>query len=149
MQCFDKDSLYYSFVDVEKVHYKRIHMLLEEIGLYPGQPHLLLALQLEEGQSQKELADKMKIKPATITVMIKRMEKEGLVERIQDTEDQRISRVYLTEKGKDKCKEVYRITEILEGECFKGFTTEEQILLRRLFINMKDNLIESIKNSSK
>lgn len=86
MDKVDKDSLYYIFLEILRLHHYRTHVLLDEIGVYPGQPPLLFIINKEGGQSQKELADRLKIKPATITVMLKRMEKANLVERKQDAE---------------------------------------------------------------
>lgn len=145
MENFINDSLYYSFTQVMRFHYTRIHKLLEEVGLYPGQPPVLIILHMKDGQSQKELSEKMDIKPATMTVMLKRMEKSNLIERRQDAEDQRISRVFLTSEGKKALKDVKMVMDKIDEECFKGFTKEEKILLRRLFIQMKDNLIEAGK----
>lgn len=136
----DKDSLHYIFLEILRLHHYRTHILLDEIGIYPGQPPLLFILNKEDGKSQKELADKLKITPATITVMLKRMEKANLVERKQDTEDQRISRVYLTDKGREICNKAMGIMKNLEEECFGNFTVEEKIILRRLLMQMRDNL---------
>ena len=99
MECFSKDSVYGLFAELGRLHFLRTHSFLEKTGVYPGQPPLLFALYKENGQSQKDLAKKMRIKPATMTVMIKRMEKTNFIERNQDDNDQRISRIYITEKG--------------------------------------------------
>ncbi|MBU3228294.1 MarR family winged helix-turn-helix transcriptional regulator [Clostridium algidicarnis] len=143
MDSYDHDSLYNTFYQVIRFHYHRTHMLLDEIGIYPGQPPMLLALSKENGQSQKELAKKLNIKPATITVMLKRMEKAKLVERRQDSLDQRISRVYITEQGKAAWKDVHEVMKTIDKECFSNFTQEEQILLRRLLMQVRDNLMDS------
>ncbi|MCM8712096.1 MarR family transcriptional regulator [Clostridium sp. SYSU_GA19001] len=140
MNCHNPDSLYYAFSQVIRLHYHRIHVLLDEIGIYPGQPPLLMALGHNNGQTQRELADKLKIKPATITVMINRMEKSGLVERRQDTEDQRKSRVYLTEKGREVGLKVKDSINTINDEVFTNFTEEEKVLIRRFFLQMIDNL---------
>ena len=141
MDNYDHNSLYHIFYQVIRFHYHRTHMLLDEIGLYPGQPPMLLALSREDGQSQKELASKLNIKPATITMMLKRMERAKLVERRQDSLDQRISRVYITEQGKEAWKKVHEVMKIIDKECFSNFTEEEQVLLRRLLMQMRDNLM--------
>ncbi|WP_315116431.1 MarR family winged helix-turn-helix transcriptional regulator [uncultured Clostridium sp.] len=142
MECIEKDSLYHIFSQVIRLHYYRTHKLLEKVGVYPGQPPMLMALHIKDGQSQKELSDKLNIKPATITMMLKRMEKFDLVERKVDAEDQRVVRVYLTEQGKNLSKEVIQIMKIINQECFSNFTEEEKVLLRRLLMQMKDNLEE-------
>ncbi|WP_234702334.1 MarR family winged helix-turn-helix transcriptional regulator [Clostridioides difficile] len=73
---------------------------------------------MKDGQSQKELADKRKVKASTTTVMIKRMEKAGLVERKQDEKDQRVSRIFLTDKGLEICNRVEEFNKELEREFF-------------------------------
>ena len=141
MDCVDKDSLYHIFLEILRLHYYRTHVLLDEVGVYPGQPPMLFVLSKEDGQSQKELANKLNLKPATITVMLKRMEKANLVERRQDAEDQRVSRVYITEKGKKVYKKVNKIMKNVEEECFGNFTVEEKVILRRLLMQIRENLL--------
>jgi DNA-binding MarR family transcriptional regulator len=102
---------------------------------------MLFILSKHDGLSQKELADILKVKASTITVMLKRMEKANLVTRRQDSQDQRISRVYITTEGLKLCKKASQVMSVIENECFGNFTTEETVILRRLFLQMKDNLI--------
>ena len=143
MEILSKDSLYYNFLEVIRFHYYRTHVLLEEIGVYPGQPPMLFILNQEDGLSQKKLANKLKIKPSTITVMLKRMEKANLIVRKKDDKDQRISRVYLTEKGKKVCEDTIEVVKQIERECFKDFTEEEKETLKSLFLKMKNNLTDA------
>lgn len=140
MDVINKDSLYYIFLEVLRLHHIRTRMLLDEIGIYPGQPPLLFILNKKDGQSQRELSDKLMLAPATLTVMIKRMEKSGLVIRKQDDKDQRVSRVYITEEGRRICKDALKATNVIGEECFGNFTSEEKVILRRLLMEMRDNL---------
>lgn len=140
MEKLDKDSLYFVFLELIRVHYQSTHALLDKIGVYPGQPPLLFILNKNNGLSQKEIADKLSIKPSTITVMLKRMESGNLVYRKQDSEDQRVSRVYITEEGKKLCVKAIEITNSLQEVCFENFTAEEKVILRRLLMQMRDNL---------
>ncbi|HON72641.1 MAG TPA: winged helix DNA-binding protein, partial [bacterium] len=73
-------------------------------------------------------------------VTLGRMKKAGLLRRETDPRDMRVSRVYLTEKGRGLKKDIEEIDKMLEDECFAGFTFEEKILLRRFFIQIRDNL---------
>lgn len=142
-----EDSLYAVFGQVMRFHYCRMHMLLEKLGVYPGQPPLFFALGKHEGQSQKELAKNLYIKAATITVMLNRMETGGWIERRPDGNDKRVSRVYLTEQGLKIHHEVQETLKNIELDCFSNFTTEEQILLRRLFMQMRDNLMKACSDN--
>ena len=67
-----------------KLFRARAHALLGEIGLCRGQPFVLHALWEEEGIPHSVLAGRLNVTPATVTNMLKRMEKAGLVQRRQD-----------------------------------------------------------------
>jgi len=126
----------------------RMHAHMEKVGLYPGQhPVLFILKRHTEGLSQKELAEHMKIKPATITVMLKRLESNEVIKRRPDPVDQRVTRVFLTEKGLALADRMVGTLHEVEQECFRNFTVEEQALLRRLFMQMRDNLKEANEKS--
>ena len=136
------NSLQHTFIQVSKTHRNQIHALLAEkqVEVYPGQPPLLFALSRQDGQSQRELADSLQIKPATLTIMLNRMGKAGLIERQPDEKDQRVSRIYVTAKGKQAHEEVKAALKTVETTCFHGFTLEEKDLLQALLLRMYDNL---------
>lgn len=140
METIKRDSLYYIFLEVLRLHYYRTHVLLDEIGVYPGQPPMLFILNKKDGQSQKEIAKTLNLKPSTITVMLKRMENANVVIRKPDPNDQRISRVYLTDEGRAICKKAVEVMKVIEEESFGNFSGEEKELLKKLLLKMKDNL---------
>lgn len=135
-----ENSLHRVFGKVMRLHFIRSHCLLEKTAIYPGQPPLLFSLYRQNGKSQKELADDLQLKPATITVMIRRLEKTQVIERKQDENDQRISRIFITQKGIDVCKKLIEINNEIEKESFQGFTEEEKDSFRMLLIRVRDNL---------
>jgi DNA-binding MarR family transcriptional regulator len=128
-----------------KLHHARAHALLEELGLYRGQPRLLRVLYEQEGITHGKLADRLRVAPATITKMIQRMEKAGFVERRADSEDQRVSRVYLTEAGHAIRAAVDEALSTLEGESVVGLSEEERDQLYRLLIRVRDNLAHAVE----
>lgn len=140
MDIHQESNMMIVFKQVAKLHHQTASAHLSGKEVYPGQPPLLRALIRQDGQSQKELAEKMNITPATLNVMIGRMEKTGLVERQPDLHDQRISRVYVTEKGKQIHQQIKELTDRMEKICFDRFTVEEKIVFRRLLLQMYDNL---------
>ena len=119
----------------------QIRVLLGEIGLCRGQQFVLHTLWVEEGITHSELAERLKIRPATVTNMLKRMEKAGLVERRQDTKDQRVSRAYLTGAGLDIRDAVEETWRELERRAFSGFSSEELDSLSQLLIKIQENLL--------
>ena len=135
-----KDTVGYMLAHVCKHHRQRAEELLNEIGLHTGQEMLLCGLWEKEGITQTELADHLMIQPATVTNMLQRLEREGFVERRPDIEDQRISRVYTTAKGRDIEEGLQEKWSQLEQESFGGFSVEERVLLRRLLLQAYQNL---------
>jgi DNA-binding MarR family transcriptional regulator len=117
------------------------HALLEEIGLYGGQQFVLMALWEKEGITHSELAEQLHVRPATITNALKRMERAGFVERRQDTEDQRVSRVYLTDAGRDIRDAVEEVWRQLEEQTFAGFRSEERAVLDQFLLRIRNNLM--------
>lgn len=136
-----QDSLLHLFSHVFRLHIHRFHVLLEPFGLYPGQPPLLFVLDKEDGLKQKELAKRLHIQPATLTVMLRRMEGAGFIKRKQDAKDQRVSRVFLTGQGREVCKQMHGVFEELEEDYFGSMTVPERQQLRQLLNHVKDNLL--------
>jgi DNA-binding MarR family transcriptional regulator len=134
------ESIDFLLAQICRLHHARAHTLLEELGLYRGQPPVLFALWEQEGLAHNKLAARLHVTPATITKMIQRMERAGFVERREDPEDQRVSRVYLTAAGRAIRGDVQRVWRTLEEETFEGFSAEECGLLLRFFLQMRENL---------
>ncbi|HBE80235.1 MAG TPA: MarR family transcriptional regulator [Firmicutes bacterium] len=142
----NSDSLYTVFSQVIRFHYYRMHLLFEKFGVYPGQHRLFFILGKQEGLSQRELAERLHIKAATVTVMLNRMAKANFIERRPDADDQRVTRVYLTGQGQNILIQVKESLRTIETECFTNFTPEEQILLRRLLMQIRKNLMNACEN---
>lgn len=140
MELNSEESFSHIFMQLAHAHFIRTNTYFEKLGIHPGQSKLLFILKKTNGISQREIADKLEVKASTIAVMIKRMEKTELIERKEDENDQRISRIFITNKGLEICDQVTEIIEKMEKECFLNFTSEEKIVVRRLLIHMRDNL---------
>lgn len=139
----NEESLGILLNQIVRLHHSRTHNLFHSVGLHRGQSSILFMLWKKDGRTQKEIAEGLRLTPATITDVIQRMEKLDLLSRVTDTADQRVQRVYLTPKGKGLQHEVEKISKDLESQCFKGFTPEEKKILRKFLIQIKNNLIES------
>jgi MarR family transcriptional regulator, organic hydroperoxide resistance regulator len=137
----EHDTLDHLLAQVARLHHIRAQTLFETVGLYRGQPPVLGLLAEQEGLRHSELAKRLEITPATTSKMLDRMEKTGFVMRRPDPEDQRVSRVYLTERGRAVQSEVHRLFATLEQETFVGFDEEERALMRRFLLQMRANLL--------
>jgi DNA-binding MarR family transcriptional regulator len=76
-----------------------------------------------------ELGKNARVKSSTMTDMIDRLEKDGIVERTRDDDDRRVVKVRLTDKGK-KIKRQFSL-KMREGieEAFAHLSEEEKKIL--------------------
>jgi DNA-binding MarR family transcriptional regulator len=113
---------------------------LDDLKVHVGQEHMLYRLAIDEGVSQGQLADALCLDASTVTKMLLRLERDGVVERRTDAEDARISRVYLTTRGKALVQPVLDIWGRMEARLVRGMTDAECVLLRRLLVQILGNL---------
>lgn len=102
---------------------------------------IMRVLSREDGCSQLELAHKTHLKAPTVSVALKKMEEEELVLRRQDGMDLRVSRVFLTEKGREHIRSVHEQLGSLDAELMQGFSEEETALLLHFLERMRDNIL--------
>lgn len=115
---------------------------MKDTQLKPGQAGILVILQMTGPMSQRELADRIHITPPSVNVAIQKLEKAGYVRKEQDEKDQRMTRIHLTESGEEIIENMHDIISRTEATILKNMSTEEKILVRRLLLQMSDNLRE-------
>jgi DNA-binding MarR family transcriptional regulator len=123
-----------------KVHRGSVGGVLGEVGLHVGQEMVLSQLWRRDGLTPSELAGALGVEPPTVTNMLSRMQRAGLLERRRDPEDARCTRVVLTQKGRELRGPVERRWETVEERALAGITAEEETLLRELLARIRSNL---------
>ncbi len=93
MLCFDIYAAHHAFGQVYK-------SLLDPLGLTYPQYLVLLLLWAGDDQTVGGIGRQLGLESSTLTPLIKRMEKNGLLLRKRDAADERRVRVSLSDKGK-------------------------------------------------
>lgn len=137
-----EEDLQNLFIRLTHLYFKKAFALVKDTGIHPKQVPLIGLVCCREGISQKEISQALRISPPTVAVSIKRLEKAGIIERRADGKDQRLSRIFLTEKGRAVTGKVRECIKEKEKALFKGFSESEVCLLRRFFLQMIQNLEE-------
>lgn len=128
------------FMKVDRHFMTKCFGQMQELGIYPGQIPVLGLVAKKDGLSQRELAKILNIKPPTVNVSVQRLEKAGFLYKKPDEKDQRVTRIYMTEKGKKiKAKALERIHKN-EAVMMEGFSEAEQCLLRRFLEQILVNI---------
>ncbi len=118
------------------VNYKRFMSL----GVHPGQLPFLKTIGEQEGISQRELAQRIHVKPPTVAVAMKRMEKAGLICRRPAPGDQRVSQLFLTVRGQEMAESIRVALEETELALAAGFSEEEIRTMKGFCRRMAENL---------
>jgi DNA-binding MarR family transcriptional regulator len=119
----------------------QMRLKMERVGLHRAQGPALFFLQHHEGASQNEIARALHLTAASVTNMLQRMERDGWVERRPDPDDQRITRVYVTEKARAMHEEARAGLRELNDEIVGTLDPQDQELLRRLLGKIQARLI--------
>lgn len=135
---------------VSRRRFQLSEILLERMGIGPGQVPILSELKHHGSLTQRELAEHIHVTAATISGTLKRMERAGLIYRTDDTRDARVSIVRLTEEGLKVVDEAWRLFYKADLDMLKEFTDEECDLLISCLTRMRENIDGAIKglNSS-
>ena len=135
-----QETLGWQIIRVSRAHHRAAEHALCALGLHAGQEMVLLHLWEQEGLTQTQLAMLLEVEPASITLMLQKMERAGLVTRQQDAHDARIMRVFLTEAGRSLEAPVRHVWRQLETQTAHALDAAEQALLQRLLTQVTTNL---------
>jgi DNA-binding MarR family transcriptional regulator len=140
MTTTDQPRLGRLLAHVCRLHHTRADQLMDHLGLFRGQAFLLMNLSEQDNMTHSEIAERLKISPAAATKVIKRMEQEGYVERRTDASDERVSRVYLCDKGRALITQIHEAFGELERVLLEGLSEVEIQQMRTTLTRMQANL---------
>ncbi|HOB86309.1 MAG TPA: MarR family transcriptional regulator [Bacillota bacterium] len=122
---------------------------LEPYRIGRGQYLFLLVLYQRDGLLQEELSCYLNIDKGTTARAIDRLEEAGYVRRVQNSEDLRSNRVYLTPQAEEVKPVLFSVlkkwTEILS----QGLTPEEMETAQQLLSRMSENAFKHIHGEGK
>lgn len=125
----------------------RINRLIGAKKLYFGQFPIIDFIIKNPGCTQKDIAEFIKVTPASVALSLKRMQKSDLIKRETDSEDPRKNRIYITDFGKQMADECRSIFDKTDKEMFAGFSDKEisqlESYLSRILDNLSDNEMDT------
>ncbi len=127
-------------VSVGRLHHTRADQSMDKIGLFRGQAILLMTLSQQDGMTHSEIAEKLRISPAAATKVIQRMERAQCLQRRADPADERVSRVYLQDKGRALIAEISAAFAKLDRTMLDGLPRPDLERLFDLLTRMQANL---------
>lgn len=129
-----------AFMRAMRIHGQTLFRALGEKGVYPGQARCLWMVYRREGISQRELADGLHVSRPTVTVMLQKMEKSGLITRHTDEDDQRLTRIRLTDEGRALHVRLEHAMDEFISNGIGRMPEDDQLEFERLLNALCDNL---------
>ncbi len=109
------------------------------LGLGRAQQGVLQVLIRNNGIDMKTLAERLEVRQPSATVAVDPLVERGLVERSPDSNDGRVTRVFLTRKAKGLAKRL-RAAQLEAGsELLEALNKRDKETLVRLFKKILDN----------
>ena len=138
----EKKNVLFRLMDIVKNHKSIIENKLasEKLDIYPAQHKLLMQLAFDNSISQKELAARLQVSQATVAVSLKKLVKEGYVEKQNQEDDNRFNVITITEKGKGIIERSVKIFDNIDENMLRGFSDEEINTLFSLLKRVSNNL---------
>lgn len=105
---------------------------LAPYGVTPVQYGVLRCLWDENGQTVKQLADRLSLDSSTMTGILDRMEQKGLIVKQPDPRDRRALQVVLTERGQSLEAPLTLVIEEANRKALQNLDDSEKEILKDL-----------------
>ena len=110
-----------------------------------SQKRILILLLEEKELTQKELTDRLKVQPGSVSEVLGKLESSSLISRTQNASDRRTIDIHLTEKGEAAAKEAQRHRSERHRQMFTALSDEEKQTLLRLLETMNRDWAEKYR----
>jgi DNA-binding MarR family transcriptional regulator len=101
---------------------------------------VLRRLWQQEGFTQVDLADRMRVRKASLTSVLAGLERKGLLRRIRRGEDLRKYHLFLTKRGRDLKEELLPIGAAINRRAVAGIDPDDAGVVARLLEKVIANL---------
>lgn len=127
-------------ITTNKMHKQAIETVIDDIGIHRGRHLILMNLAKDEKiSSQKEMAERLQITQAAVTVSLSKLERDGLILRKVGA-DNRYNEIEITEKGKAVVEMSKKHFATVDAETFQGISEEELEIFEKCLDKMHLNL---------
>ena len=137
------EPLYRVFKQVGLAFRQRALLQMRDEGIddvNPGATPLLLHLGDEDGLTLGELARRCGLENSTLTPLVTDLEHAQLVARARAPEDRRVSRLYLTDAGRRRERQLRALWFQVQQQALGGISDEELALLHQTLDAICTNL---------
>ena len=113
-------------------------------GILPGQFPVAIELMAHDGATQRELCDRVRIDQSTMASTLKRMERNGVIQRRACLHDGRQSTIHMTAKGRKLFGAAAKNAQDVNRIAFECIDPEAAAHLRDALMRIADGLSRDV-----
>lgn len=136
------EKLFLALLGASAAHGQASRAVFSDLQLTDGQPKILYILNRGDGIVQKDLASLCGVKQSTMTGILAKMERDGLIykESCYVSGMKRAYKIFLSDHGKDMADILEVEIDRLEEKGFKDFSDYEKAVLLKLLSKVEENM---------
>jgi DNA-binding MarR family transcriptional regulator len=142
-------AVFGAFMRAMHTHRQLMARKLSARGISPAQMFCLREVAHHPGLTQRDLAEKLSVSRPTLTVMLHKMEKSGLIERRADEADQRFTRIYVAQDGARVHEDMHEVVGEVIAEMVGPLSEPDRLELARLLTALGDNMTTALETPEK
>lgn len=131
------EQLFHQFHQCGALLHRGRHRFAEDVDLpHPAQGRILSLLNGMDGISQRELTSILGLRPPSVSELVDKLQRAGLVNRFQNPDDKRLFNLSLTEEGKALVNRAEAARKTAAESLFSGLEPAEQTSLSTLLAKL-------------
>lgn len=111
--------------DVNKTFRDTMRMKSESCGIPDSYRPILMMLNFHNGSTQLDICKWTHLKAPTISLTLRTMEQNGLIERVENENDKRNTNIFITEKGRELDNKIKSLIDETEKEFLKNIDEKD------------------------
>ena len=139
-----ENSIAFEVMHIYRRMLQRGSQAMERMNIGVGQVPILGLLGENGTMTQRQIAEEIRVTPATICGTMKRMEKAGLIRREPNANDGRVNCISLTDEGRARMTEAKAAIDQSHSEMLAGFSQEELQMMYGFVKRMGENLMRAV-----
>lgn len=136
------DQLCFALYSASKALTAAYRQALSELGLTYPQYLTMLAVWESDGRTVAELGRAIELDSGTLSPLLRRLEAVGLIRRERSTTDERMVRVFVTERGRELEPQAAAVR--LRVEAATGLSREEFEELRAMLHRLRETIVTAL-----
>ena len=129
---------------IKKIVEKAYLEMTRKYNLTNNEIAVVSYLSISEKDTASDIVNELLFSKSHVSLSVDSLVKKGLIEKVQDQQDKKISHLLLTEKADPMINDLCLRKKEIEEIFFKGFTREEKTQFQMLIEKMVSNITEML-----